>query len=366
MSKKTTIYDIAKKLNITAATVSRALNNNPKISEATRELVLETAAKMNYERNRLAQALKSGKSYNVGVVVPRIDSNFFASVIRGIEEELHPAGYHVIICQTHDQKKLELANINSLLNAQIDGVLVSISNANDAANDGDTDTSTKTNRKDLNAKENDMFSNLIRKNVPLIFFDRKKDIKGVSSVVINDFKGAYDATQHLIDQGKKRIAHLSNNRDIEIFKNRYLGYKQALIDNGLEFDESLVVECFSKVEHGKKVTGKLLAMPNPPDAIFSVSDFSALGAIQEITEQGFKIPEDISVVGFSNEPFTKFMELSISSVDQSPKEMGRIAAQVFLEEVNNGNKVKSVKHVVLSPELIVRNSSLINTTADVG
>src|SRR5690606_14998995 len=132
MSKKTTIYDIAKKLNITAATVSRALNNNPKISEATRALVLKTAAKMNYEQNKLALALKSGKSFNVGVIVPRIDSNFFASVIRGIEEELHPEGYHVIICQTHDQKNLELANINSLLNAQVDGVLMSISNANES------------------------------------------------------------------------------------------------------------------------------------------------------------------------------------------------------------------------------------------
>ena len=357
MSKKTTIYDIAKKLNITAATVSRALNNNPKISETTRELVLKTAAKMNYEQNRLAQALKSGKSYNVGVVVPRIDSNFFASVIRGIEEELHPEGYHVIICQTHDQKSLELANINSLLNAQVDGVLMSVSNANDAdkAKEG----------KDINAKENSFFENLIKKNVPLIFFDRKKDIKGVSSIVINDFKGAYDATQHLIDQGKRRIAHLSNNRDMEIFKNRYLGYKQAIIDNGLEFDENLVVECYSKVLDGKKVAQKLLAMKTPPDAIFSVSDFSALGAIQEIIEQGLKIPEDISVVGFSNEPFTKFMELSITSVDQSPTEMGRIAAKVFLEEVNNGNKVKSVKHVVLSPELMVRKSSLINTTAEI-
>ena len=129
MAKKITIYDIAEKLNITAATVSRALNNNPKISESTRELVLQTAKEMNYEQNKLAQALKSGKSFNVGVIVPRIDSNFFASVIRGIEEELYPKGYHVIICQTHDQENLEIGNISSLLNAQVDGILMSISNA---------------------------------------------------------------------------------------------------------------------------------------------------------------------------------------------------------------------------------------------
>lgn len=338
MDKKTTIYDIAKKLDITAATVSRALNNNSKISEATRKLVNDTAVEMNYKQNTLALALKSGKSYNVGVIVPRIDSNFFASVIRGIEEELHPKGYHVIICQTYDQKNIEYENIDSLLNAQVDGILMSVSNS---GNDID-----------------DSFERLIEKNIPLIFFDRKKEIEGVSSVTINDFKGAYLATQHLIDQGCKRIAHLSNNRKIEIFKNRYLGYKQAIIDNGLEFDEDLVIETISKVSEGNAVAKQLLDSPLPPDAIFSSSDFVALGAIQEIKSRGLNIPEDICVVGFANEPFTRFMELTITSVDQSPIEMGRIAAQVFLEEVNKKIKTKTAKQVVLTPELIIRKSSL--------
>tara|TARA_R110002050_G_scaffold261556_1_gene401660 strand:- start:154292 stop:155320 length:1029 start_codon:yes stop_codon:yes gene_type:complete len=337
MTKKTTIYDIAKRLNITAATVSRALNDNSKISVATRKLVLKTAKEMNYEQNKLALALKSGKSYNIGVIVPRIDSNFFASVIRGIEEELYPKGYHVIICQTHDQQNLEIENINSLMNAQVDGILMSISNSE--------------------IENNYSFNKLIKKNVPLIFFDRKKDIAGVSSITVDDFKGAYEATKHLINQGYKRIAHLSNDRSLQIFKNRYLGYKQAIIDNGLEFDESLVIETMSKVAEGRKTTKVLLDMKNRPDAIFSSSDFTALGAIEEIKAYGLKIPEDISVVGFSNEPFTKFMELSITSVDQSPIQMGRIAAQVFLEEVNISKKVKSEKHIVLTPELIIRKSS---------
>ena len=337
MKKKTTIYDIAKKVGLTAATVSRALNNNPKISEKTRKLVQETAQKMNYEQNTLAKALKSGKSYNVGVIVPRMDSNFFASVIRGIEEELYPKGYHVIVCQTHDQENLETGNINSLLNAQVDGILMSISNAKSKSN---------------------VFHNIAQKKVPLIFFDRKKEIPGVSSVTIDDFNGAYQATKHLIEQGCKRIAHLSNNRSLEIFKNRYLGYKQAIIDHGLEFDEDLVIETFSKVSEGRKTVKKLLKMKNPPDAIFSSSDFSALGAIQEIKDQGLSIPEDISVVGFSNEPFTKFMELSITSVDQSPIEMGRIAAKVFLKEVDSKTLNKESEKIVLQPELIIRDSSL--------
>lgn len=336
MKKKTTIYDIAERLNLTAATVSRALNNNQKISEKTRTLVQETALEMNYEQNTLAKALKSGKSFNVGVIVPRMDSSFFGSVIRGIEDELYPQGYHVIVCQTHDQENLEKRNINSLLNAQVDGILMSISNSK---------TKDKT------------FHKISQKNVPLIFFDRKRDIDEVSSVTIDDFKGAYEATKHLIDQGCKRIAHLSNDRSIEIFKNRYLGYKQALIDHGLEFDESLVIETQSRVEEGRKTTNLLLSMERKPDAIFSTSDFTALGAIQEIKAHGLKIPDDICVVGFSNEPFTRFMELSITSVDQSPIEMGRRAAQVFLEEVNKDKNEKTQKQIVLSPELIVRKSS---------
>ena len=191
MSEKVTIYDIAEKLNITAATVSRALNNNPKIKEATRELVIKTAAAMNYKQNKLALALKSGRSNNIGVIVPRIDSNFFASVIRGIEEELYPHGYQVIICQTHESIKRENENLHTLVDAQVDGIMMSVTGISD---------------------ENDSaFRNVLEKNVPLIFFDRSKHIDGVSSVTINDFKGGYLATKHLIDEGCRHIAHFSGD-----------------------------------------------------------------------------------------------------------------------------------------------------------
>ena len=335
MSKKTTIYDIAKKLNITAATVSRALSNNPKISEATRELVLMTAQKMNYKQNKLALALKSGKSYNVGVIVPRIDSNFFGSVIRGIEEELNPQGYHVIICQTHEIEKMENDNIDTLLNAQVDGILISTSN-------------TKT----------EPFNRVLGKNVPLVFFDRKKTMSGVSSVTINDFEGGYKATKHLIDQGCTRIAHFSGDRSHEIFKDRYGGYKQALKDSRIEFNSAYVLQVKSTREDGARAIKQLMELDSPPDALFSAGDFAALGAIQQLKSQGLKIPDDFSVVGFANEPFTKFMELSITSVDQSPVEMGKMAAKVFLEQVGNSNNIKIEKKVVLVPELIIRKSSL--------
>ncbi len=334
MKKKVTIYDIAKNLNITAATVSRALNNSPSISKATKELVLKVASSMNYEQNKLALALKSGKSNIIGIIVPRIDSNFFSTIIRGIEEELYPNGYHVIICQTHGNQSKEVENLDAMLNAQVDGILISTS-------DGDIPA----------------FERVLNKGIPLIFFDRKKTMPNVSSVTINDYEGGYKATQHLIDTGCKKIAHLSGDRNIEIFNDRFLGYQQALLDNNIDYVDEYVIQTKSSLEDGKKSVKKLLKLENPPEAIFSSSDFAALGAVQELKSRDIKIPADFSIVGFSNEPFTKFMELSISTINQFPLEMGRMAAKVFLEQVDSKNKVKIEKKVVLDPELIIRKSS---------
>lgn len=337
MSEKATIYDIAQELNISAATVSRALNNNPKISKTTCDLVKETAAKLNYKHNKLAAALRSGKSNNIGVIVPRIDSNFFASVIRGIEEELYPHKYNVIICQTHENSKREIENINTLLNAQVDGIFMSISN--------------------VSPENEQVIKRVLKSNVPLVFFDRKMNVDGVSSVTIDDFEGGYVATKHLIDVGCKKIAHLSGDQSLEIFQNRFKGYQQALIDHGIVFEEDYVIRTKSSVDAGINATKTLLALDNPPDSIFSSSDFAGLGAIQELKEQGISIPKDFCVVGFGNEPFTKFMELSISSIDQSPMEMGKMSAKVFLEQINNNENIKIEKKVVLVPELLTRKSS---------
>jgi LacI family transcriptional regulator len=292
---------------------------------------------MNYKQNKLALALKSGRSNNIGVIVPRIDSNFFASVIRGIEEELYPHGYQVIICQTHESIKRENENLHTLVDAQVDGIMMSVTGISD---------------------ENDSaFRNVLEKNVPLIFFDRSKHIDGVSSVTINDFKGGYLATKHLIDEGCRNIAHFSGDQSLDIFKNRFLGYKQALLDSGLDFKEEYVIYTKSSVDAGKESVDKLLQLQTPPDAIFSSSDFAALGAIQELKERNISIPSEFCVAGFSNEPFTKFMELSITSVDQSPLEMGRMSARVFLEQVDKTDAIKIEKKVVLAPELHIRKSS---------
>src|SRR5690606_6592022 len=239
---------------------------------------METAVEMNYKPNMLALALKSGKSNNVGVIVPYIDRYFFSSIIRGIEEELYPHGYHVIICQTFEIETKEIETINTLLNAQVDGILMSISKA---------------------TIDLEHFKGVLSKNVPLIFFDRKKNIEGVSTVTIDDFKGGYEATKHLIEQGCKRIANLSGDRSLEIYNDRFEGYKQALKESNIPFDERYVLQTKSDIEAGKKAIDKLLKLKERPDAVFSSSDYIALGVIQQLKAKNIKVPEDFCVVGFS-------------------------------------------------------------------
>src|SRR5690606_4031338 len=335
--EKVTIYDISKKLNISAATVSRALNNNPKISLKTRELVLKTAQELNYKQNRLALALKSGKTNSIGVIVPYINRNFFSAVIYGIEKMLAPHGYNVIICQSHEDAQNEANHIAALLNTQVDGIFMSVSKT---------------------TQDTSHIEKILENKTPLIFFDRKKDIPGVSSVTIDDFRGGYMATEHLIKQGARRVAHFSGDLNLEIYRNRHDGYLKALEDNNIPVDRDLIVLTNSGIEAGAEAVTKLWAKKERPDAIFSSSDFAALGAVQELRKMDVEIPGEVGVVGFSNEPFTKYMELPMSSVDQTPTAMGEIAAQVFLEQINNEQHVLSMeKRVVLAPELIVRRSS---------
>ncbi|MGO4912092.1 LacI family DNA-binding transcriptional regulator [Leeuwenhoekiella sp. W20_SRS_FM14] len=336
--EKITIYDISKKLNISAATVSRALNDSNRVSPKTKELVLKMAKELNYQQNTLALALKSGRTFNVGVVVPYINHTFFASVIRGIEEELTPKGYHVIICQSHEDVANEARQIKTLLNTHIDGIFISVSKTTE----------------DLSH-----IQEIQDDGVPLIFFDRKKNIKGVSSVTINDFEGAFMATEHLIQQGYKQIVHIGGDPKLEIYKHRYNGYIAALKAYDIAINENLILEVSSTVEAGIDAVKELLDKNIKFDAFFSASDYVALGGLRELRSRGIKIPEEVGVVGFSNEPFTKYLECPLTSVGQTPMLMGQIAAQVFLEQINEQSKsLKVEKKVVLMPELYERETSL--------
>ena len=190
-----------------------------------------------------------------------------------------------------------------------------------------------------------------------MFFDRKIDVPGVSSVVLDDYKAGYIATEHLIKEGCSKIAHLSGDINLEIYKNRFEGYKSALKANKIKFNPDFVIQTSSKIESGMQAVEELWKLDEKPDAIFSAGDYAALGAIQELKSRKIKIPQEVCVVGFSNEPFTKYMELPITSMDQTPLMMGKIAAQVFLEQVKEKKSLSIEKKVVLPPELFIRESS---------
>lgn len=341
--EKTTIHDIAKKLNITASTVSRALNDNPRISEDTKKAVRKVALKLNYQPNFLAAALRNGKSNILGIIVPWADRSSFSSVIRGVEEIANNSNYNIMICQTYENPKKEIASVEALLNARVDGIMVS---------------HTK------NTLNFDHFIKIKERGIPLILFDRSNDELGVSHVVIDDFLGGYKATEHLIQQGCRRIAHFTNTRKISIYKERLRGYREALLNNNIKYDEALVIESELQLEDGRNSMLQLLKLKEKPDAVFSASAYGIMGALQVLKENSIKVPEDIALIGFANEPFTSFTEPSLSTVDQHSMRIGNAAAEIFLEEVSESSKKSDTmkkfipQKIVLTPELIIRQSSL--------
>jgi LacI family transcriptional regulator len=334
---KTTIHDIAKKLNITASTVSRALKDHPRISEETKKAVHKVALKLNYQPNHIAAALRNGRSNIIGIIVPTADRTFFSSVVRGIEEIANQSRYNVMICQTYDSYDKEVATVEALLNTRVDGIIASY------------------------AKETgnfDHFRKIKDKGIPLILFDRSNDELEVSHIVIDDFLGGYKATEHLIQQGCKRIAHFTNIRKISIYKERLRGYREALLNHGIKYDEALVVESDLQLEDGRNSMLQLLKLKQLPDAVFSSSAHGAMGALQILKEKNIKVPGQIAIVAFSNEPFTSFTEPALTTVDQHPMRMGNAAAEIFLEEISPANEKFIPQKIVLKPELIVRSSSL--------
>ncbi|KGE86971.1 MAG: LacI family DNA-binding transcriptional regulator [Phaeodactylibacter xiamenensis] len=333
---KTTIYDIASELNITPSTVSRALSNHPRISARTKKAVREVATRLNYRQNSIAAALRSGKTNMLGIVVPTTDRSFFSSVIRSIEQVATASEYNVMITQSNDQEKMERSNIEALLRAQVDGVIASISRE---------------------TSDYSHFRKLTDNGIPLVLFDRVADLNHTSIVRIDDYRGAYEATAHLIAQGCSRIAHFAGQQKLDIYQQRFRGYKDALQDHRIAFDEALLHYSNVKIEDGRAGMNTLLRLKSPPDAVFAASDYAAIGAMQVLKEKGKRIPEDVALIGFMNETFTSFVDPGLTTVDQLSKKMGEIAASTFLEQVECPDEFVS-KKIILSPKLIVRGSSL--------
>lgn len=335
---KVTISDIARELNITAATVSRALNDHPAIKDTTKKAVRDIAEKLNYQPNKLASSLRLGKSNIIGVIIPSAEINFFGSVVHGIEKVANENNYNVLIYQTNEMYEFEKKGVQTFLRSQVDGVLASISK----------DT--------INL---DHYTEIKRRGVPLILFDRVNDALDVSSVVVNDYAGAFAATKHLIEQGCRRIAHIGGQQHVNIFNQRLKGYIDALNVHNIPVNDDLIVYGKVSIESGRECMQKLLSGKQHPDGVFAVEDFTALGAIQAIKASQKRIPEDVAIIGFANEAFGEYITPSLSTVNQQTVAMGQEAAKLFFEGLNkvDGHKAKPRK-LVLEPELICRQSSI--------
>lgn len=334
--RHTTINDLAKLLKLSPSTVSRALRNHPDISQKTKDKVLAMAEEKNYQPNLIAQSLQNRRSNNIGVIVPEIRNTFFSTVISGIEEIAYEAGYTIMVCQSGDTYEREILNTRALAANRVAGMLVSIS------------------------QETTDFSHLLtvmEQGIALVLFDRVAEHVPVSKVIVDDFNGAYKAVCHLIDQGYRRIAHIGGSPQLYVSRKRREGYEAALRDNDLEIRPEFIIGGGYHEEDGRIGVQKLLALPEAPDAIFTINDPVALGVFLYLREKGISIPGTIGLVGFSNNPNTALVQPRLTTVNQPAFEIGRTAARQLLKNLERGPEQQSTDTITLKTELVVRESS---------
>ena len=336
MEKPVTIFDVAFALNLSPSTVSRAMNDRSDVSPETKRKVLAKAAEMNYRPNVLSLGLKGCQTYTIGVIVPEFENSFFPEVINGINSVLHAHNYHILICQSNEDSAMERKNLSLLESRFVDGYLISVSH----------ETANK-----------DCYKELVDKGFPLVFFNRICPEIDVPSVVVDDRKYAVLATEHLIRQGCRRIVHLMGPEKLKVSKDRKQGYIDALLSNGIQPDEELLIPAGIFMADGAEAVRRMLSTGNVPDGIFAVNDPCAIGAMKELKKAGVAIPDRTAIIGFSESPMATIIEPNLSSIKQPTFEIGASSARLLLEWIQTG-KMPQTKQVMLDASLNARESSL--------
>lgn len=331
-----TIKDIARKLGLSASTVSRALRGSNEINDDTRRLVQELAVQLNYTPNPIALSLKEKKTRVIGVIVPEIANYFCSAVIGGIEDFAYSNGYHVVIFQSHEKYERELMNMKLLESRRVDGLIISVSNE---------------------TKNGKHIQELINKGIPVVMFDRICNEVDTPRVVTDDKGGTYMAAKHLIEQGYKRIAHLTMASHLSVTKNRTKGYSEALRDNNLPFQKKWVVACNFDIKSVKNAIDKLFKEKLKPNAILAASERIALRSIEALKEMKLRIPTDVAVAGFFDNPVSRFIDPPLTSIHQPTFDMGQSAAKLLIEMID-GNKLQhQFKTIELKTTMEIRESS---------
>src|ERR1035437_9729469 len=315
-----TIIDIAKLLGVSKSTVSRALKNHPDISQRTKNAVNNMAESLKYIPNTSASSLRNKKSKVIGLVIPQISYFFFPSVVRGIEEIVHNKGYNLLILQSNESYEREVENLNILISNNVEGILASVS---------------------LKTKNFDHFQHIIDIELPIVFFDRIIMDLNADCVLVDDVTGSFKAINHLLEKGKKRIAICTGNLNLLISRNRLQGYKTALIQNGIPVDDDLIISCETPEETEKEIL-RLLNLKNPPDSIFAISDLTMTGVMKAIYRENLKVPEDIAVIGFCEEPFRSMYNPPLSAIQPMGFEIGKKAAELLFERLEE-NAIINIK-----------------------
>jgi LacI family transcriptional regulator len=336
MVKDVTIYDLAKDLGLSVATVSRALKNDPSVKPTTKHLIIEHAEKRGYQSNYFARSLRQKKTYTIGVIMHELNSHFMVSVLAGIEKVFSNTTYDIIIAHSAESEKKEKANANNLFHKRIDGLLASLA---------------------FDTKDLDHFEQYFNKNVPVVYFDRVEENTKGTKVIIDNFKAGLTATNHLIQQGCKRIAHVTGSLTRNVYKSRYEGYVASLKMNKIPVYEKYIFISDLQKESCVDIAKTISNMKPMPDGIFITNDISAAIIAQSLKELKIKIPEKIAIVGFNNDIVSTLVEPKISTINYPGIIIGEKAAKCLLNKLTNEEDNTVNKTIIIDSALIIRESS---------
>lgn len=336
MNKEITIYDIAKKVSLSPATVSRALKDHPAVKKQTRKKVLDAARELGYRVNTFASNLRTQQTHTIGVILHELNSSFITSVLAGIEQITADAGYDLIIAHSSESYKKEAANAHNLFHKRVDGLIASLS---------------------FETKDLDHFKPFTERNIPVVFFDRVDEKSDHIAVIIDNHKSGYKATRHLIDQGCKRIALVTASLQRNVYSERHRGYRDALIESGITPDDKLVLINDLSEAAAVDSAKRIIAMKPRPDGVFITNDFSAAVLIRTLKEHGIAVPDNIAVVGFNNDAISTLIEPSLSTIHYPGREMGEIVARTLVRHLKGNPDSAGAHTIIVHSELIVRDSS---------